>query len=218
MPIRGQRLAFLPGIARGEVFFSTGMSEPELGSRPGFDPYLRGCGRGRVRGHRRQGVDELCTRGAFRHPPRAYPASRERPPSQPQPAELVRLLAPGRRRAAGDRFEEVLAQTVLHATSWTLRGATGEILRRIIAPRPRPALMATSRPRNSRESGNLTKSGQQAPAPCGQSLPLGRADAAGPLLRGVTLRRQRRLLPYLARQRPQRRSMTAASNSAARRH
>jgi len=47
--------------------------------------------------------------------------------------ELVRLLAPGRRRAAGDRFEEVLAETVLHAPSWTLRGGTREILRGIIA-------------------------------------------------------------------------------------
>jgi hypothetical protein len=45
----------------------------------------------------------------------------------------VRLLAPGRRRAAGDRFEEVLAETVLHAPSWTLRGGTREILRGIIA-------------------------------------------------------------------------------------
>ncbi len=47
--------------------------------------------------------------------------------------ELVRLLAPGRRRAAGDRFEEVLGETVLHAPSWTLRGGTREILRGIIA-------------------------------------------------------------------------------------
>jgi hypothetical protein len=47
--------------------------------------------------------------------------------------ELVRLLAPGRRRATNDRFEEVLAETVLHAPSWTLRGGTREILRGIIA-------------------------------------------------------------------------------------
>jgi hypothetical protein len=33
----------------------------------------------------------------------------------------------------GDRFEEVLAETVLHAPSWTLRGGTREILRGIIA-------------------------------------------------------------------------------------
>jgi acyl-CoA dehydrogenase len=46
--------------------------------------------------------------------------------------ELVRLLAPGR-RAAGERFEQVLAETVLHAPSWTLRGGTREILRGIIA-------------------------------------------------------------------------------------
>jgi len=47
--------------------------------------------------------------------------------------ELVRLLMPCRRRAANDRFEEVLAETVLHAPSWTLRGGTREILRGIIA-------------------------------------------------------------------------------------
>jgi hypothetical protein len=47
--------------------------------------------------------------------------------------ELVRLLIPGRRRAADDRLEEVLAETVLHAPSWTLRGGTREILRGIIA-------------------------------------------------------------------------------------
>jgi len=46
--------------------------------------------------------------------------------------ELVRLLAPGR-RAAGDRFEPVLAEAVLHAPSWTLSGGTREILRGIIA-------------------------------------------------------------------------------------
>ena len=46
--------------------------------------------------------------------------------------ELVRLLAPGR-RAAGDRFEAVLAEAVLHAPSWTLSGGTREILRGIIA-------------------------------------------------------------------------------------
>jgi acyl-CoA dehydrogenase len=47
--------------------------------------------------------------------------------------EIARLLAPGRRRGADDRFEEVLAETVLHAPSWTLRGGTREILRGIIA-------------------------------------------------------------------------------------
>ena len=47
--------------------------------------------------------------------------------------EIVRLLAPRRHRAADDRFEEVLAETVLHAPSWTLRGGTREILRGIIA-------------------------------------------------------------------------------------
>jgi acyl-CoA dehydrogenase len=44
--------------------------------------------------------------------------------------ELVRLLA---RCATNDRFEEVLAESVLHAPSWTLRGGTREILRGIIA-------------------------------------------------------------------------------------
>jgi acyl-CoA dehydrogenase len=47
--------------------------------------------------------------------------------------ELARLVAPSRPGAANDRFEEVLADTVLHAPSWTLRGGTPEILRGIIA-------------------------------------------------------------------------------------
>jgi alkylation response protein AidB-like acyl-CoA dehydrogenase len=47
--------------------------------------------------------------------------------------ELVRLLAPGRRRADAERLEAVLAEAVLHAPSWTLRGGTREILRGIIA-------------------------------------------------------------------------------------
>jgi acyl-CoA dehydrogenase len=47
--------------------------------------------------------------------------------------EIARLVAPGRGRAANDRFEEVLAETLLHAPSWTLRGGTREILRGIIA-------------------------------------------------------------------------------------
>ena len=47
--------------------------------------------------------------------------------------ELARLVAPGRRDGANARFEEVLAETVLHAPSWTLRGGTPEILRGIIA-------------------------------------------------------------------------------------
>jgi acyl-CoA dehydrogenase len=47
--------------------------------------------------------------------------------------ELVRLLAPRRRRDAEDPFEAVLAETVLHAPSWSLRGGTREILRGIIA-------------------------------------------------------------------------------------
>jgi acyl-CoA dehydrogenase len=47
--------------------------------------------------------------------------------------ELVRLLAPGRRRADAERLEAVLAEAVVHAPSWTLRGGTREILRGIIA-------------------------------------------------------------------------------------
>jgi acyl-CoA dehydrogenase len=47
--------------------------------------------------------------------------------------ELVRLIAPGRRHAGGERFEQVLTEAVLHAPSWTLRGGTREILRGIIA-------------------------------------------------------------------------------------
>jgi hypothetical protein len=46
--------------------------------------------------------------------------------------ELVRLLT-RRSAAAGGRFEAVLAEAVLHAPSWTLRGGTREILRGIIA-------------------------------------------------------------------------------------
>jgi len=47
--------------------------------------------------------------------------------------EIARLLAPSLRPAASRRFEEVLAEAVLHAPSWTLRGGTPEILRGIIA-------------------------------------------------------------------------------------
>ncbi|HUN47244.1 MAG TPA: acyl-CoA dehydrogenase, partial [Stellaceae bacterium] len=48
--------------------------------------------------------------------------------------ELVRLVAPGRRGAGGnDRLEPLLAEAVLHAPSFTLRGGTREILRGIIA-------------------------------------------------------------------------------------
>jgi acyl-CoA dehydrogenase len=46
--------------------------------------------------------------------------------------ELVRLLALGQ-PCDTDRFDEVLAATILHAPSWTLRGGTPEILRGIIA-------------------------------------------------------------------------------------
>jgi len=47
--------------------------------------------------------------------------------------ELARLVAPADGRATNDRFQEVLAESVLHAASWTLRGGTPEILRSIIA-------------------------------------------------------------------------------------
>jgi acyl-CoA dehydrogenase len=47
--------------------------------------------------------------------------------------EQVRLMAPALPGAPDGRFEEVLAETVLHAPSWSLRGGTREILRGIIA-------------------------------------------------------------------------------------
>ena len=47
--------------------------------------------------------------------------------------EVGRLLAPSLRPDTNDRFEEVLADTILHAPSWTFRGGTPEILRGIIA-------------------------------------------------------------------------------------
>jgi alkylation response protein AidB-like acyl-CoA dehydrogenase len=47
--------------------------------------------------------------------------------------ELVRLVAPGRPRRGNDRLEEILAETVLHAPSFTLRGGTREILRGVVA-------------------------------------------------------------------------------------
>ena len=50
-----------------------------------------------------------------------------------QVPEVARLLAPALAFAVSDRFEEVLAEAVLHAPSWTLRGGTPEILRGIIA-------------------------------------------------------------------------------------
>ena len=53
--------------------------------------------------------------------------------------ELVRLLAPGRRRAAEDRFEEVLAEAVPHAPSWTCAAHPRDPARHH-PPRPRPAL------------------------------------------------------------------------------
>ena len=45
--------------------------------------------------------------------------------------ELARLVVPARQ--GGGRFEKALAEAVLHAPSWTLRGGTREILRGIIA-------------------------------------------------------------------------------------
>ena len=47
--------------------------------------------------------------------------------------EITRLLATTLPCTADDRFEEVLADTILHAPSWSLRGGTREILRGIIA-------------------------------------------------------------------------------------
>jgi alkylation response protein AidB-like acyl-CoA dehydrogenase len=47
--------------------------------------------------------------------------------------ELARLIANRARRPANHRLEELLAEAVLHAPSFTLRGGTREILRGIIA-------------------------------------------------------------------------------------
>jgi acyl-CoA dehydrogenase len=47
--------------------------------------------------------------------------------------ELARLVMPGGRHGDRDEFERVLAEAVLHAPSWTIRGGTREILRGIIA-------------------------------------------------------------------------------------
>jgi acyl-CoA dehydrogenase len=47
--------------------------------------------------------------------------------------ETARLLTPALPLAANNDLEEVLAQTILHAPSWSLRGGTREILRGIIA-------------------------------------------------------------------------------------
>jgi hypothetical protein len=47
--------------------------------------------------------------------------------------EIVRLVAPRRGRPANDALEELLAEVILHAPSWTLRGGTREVLRGIIA-------------------------------------------------------------------------------------
>ena len=47
--------------------------------------------------------------------------------------ERARALTRRRRGAEADRFEAALAEVILHAPSWTLRGGTREILRGIIA-------------------------------------------------------------------------------------
>jgi acyl-CoA dehydrogenase len=47
--------------------------------------------------------------------------------------EIARLAMPGARQGDRDEFERSLAEAVLHAPSWTLRGGTREILRGIIA-------------------------------------------------------------------------------------
>jgi acyl-CoA dehydrogenase len=47
--------------------------------------------------------------------------------------ERARALTRRRHGADADRFEAALAEAVLHAPSWTLRGGTSEILRGIIA-------------------------------------------------------------------------------------
>ena len=47
--------------------------------------------------------------------------------------EAARLAMPGGRRGDRDDAELALAEAMLHAPSWTLRGGTTEILRGIIA-------------------------------------------------------------------------------------
>jgi hypothetical protein len=47
--------------------------------------------------------------------------------------EIARLVMPGGRQGDRDDFELALAEAVLHAPSWTIRGGTREILRGIIA-------------------------------------------------------------------------------------
>ncbi len=78
--------------------------------------------------------------------------------------EMPELVAPGRARPArapaNDRLEPLLAEAVLHAPSFTLRGGTREILRGIIArglglrderhARPRRRDAAVRRPRLAR--------------------------------------------------------------------
>ena len=49
----------------------------------------------------------------------------------PERARALTRRRPG--KAAGDRLEAALADSVLHAPSWTLRGGTREILRGMIA-------------------------------------------------------------------------------------
>ena len=90
-----QRLAFLPGIARGEVFFCIGMSEPDSGSDLASIRTRAVAGRGRVRGQRHQGVDELCARIAFRDHAGAHRAGRARPPSRGLSQLILDLNSPG---------------------------------------------------------------------------------------------------------------------------
>ena len=55
-----QRQRFLPRIARGELAFAIGMSEPDSGSDLASHPHPRRARGGRLQGQRHQGVDEQC--------------------------------------------------------------------------------------------------------------------------------------------------------------
>jgi len=73
-----QRLAFLPGIAKGEIFFGIGMSEPDAGSDLAAirTRAVKVAGGYEISGT----LDELCARVAFRDHARAHRTRRGRAP------------------------------------------------------------------------------------------------------------------------------------------
>ncbi len=90
-----QRQEFLPGIARGESLFLHRHERARHRLRSGLGAHPRGAGRGRLGGHRRQGVDELCARIAFRdhagaHRGRRRRSARGAEPADPRPARAGR--------------------------------------------------------------------------------------------------------------------------------